>query len=333
MLVRCQFVSPARERRARMTWGHVGFWVICICLLLFGFPNLAPCDVLVSSDVLDGGGREGQSASYLMHDSFAQGPLGFRGAVGLSKEFRDGFWATLPDSVPPCLSWTVCLTVTDGILVQERCFGVHCLGTDDYDAGLDEIIPPPGFTFYSYLRGTPPFLHLSTNIKSSEPDSVGWLMSIANADSFWVSWNPDSLPSCEVLTIGGVDMHSTSQIGAQYDQTLSIVAKRIAVAVPGAEFESIPATSELLGIRPNPFNPTVHIQYQVGAIPRNVSVRIYNITGRLVKTLVNEMQDAGAYEVSWSGDDVGGSTVGSGVFLCAVEIGAERFVKKMTIVK
>jgi hypothetical protein len=62
--------------------------------------------VLIATDVFSSGGREGTSASFKIHDTFGQGPIGPI-AVGTTIELQDGFWATISakggpsDTEPP----------------------------------------------------------------------------------------------------------------------------------------------------------------------------------------------------------------------------------------
>jgi photosystem II stability/assembly factor-like uncharacterized protein len=62
----------------------------------------------------------------------------------------------------------------------------------------------------------------------------------------------------------------------------------------------IPGVPSLLQNYPNPFNPTTRIRVQV-AVSGMVSLRIFDITGREVATLLNEIKEPGTYEVSWDG--------------------------------
>jgi hypothetical protein len=78
---------------------------------------------------------------------------------------------------------------------------------------------------------------------------------------------------------------------------------------------------------PNPFNPITKINY---SIPNsiNVSLKVYDILGRLVKTLVNEYKDAGSYFVTFDG-----SSLASGVYFYRIEAGNFVQSKKMVLVK
>jgi hypothetical protein len=83
---------------------------------------------------------------------------------------------------------------------------------------------------------------------------------------------------------------------------------------------------------PNPFNSQTAIRY---SIPRecNVSLSIYDITGKLVKTLVNEAMNAGVYSTSWNGNDNDGRKVGQGVYFYVLKTAGEKTQKKMLMLR
>ncbi|MBI4727542.1 T9SS type A sorting domain-containing protein, partial [candidate division TA06 bacterium] len=64
-----------------------------------------------------------------------------------------------------------------------------------------------------------------------------------------------------------------------------------------------------------------------------VSLKIYNALGQLVKTLVNEAKPAGAYRVEWDGKDGGGLKVSSGVYIYRLQAGDFIDTKKMVVIK
>lgn len=78
---------------------------------------------------------------------------------------------------------------------------------------------------------------------------------------------------------------------------------------------------------PNPFNPTTTIQYQVSGIG-NVTLKVYDILGRQIKTLLNKPMQPGSYEVEFDG-----SNLTSGVYFYVLETGGKRLSKKMLLVK
>ncbi len=65
---------------------------------------------------------------------------------------------------------------------------------------------------------------------------------------------------------------------------------------------------------PNPFNPTTKIEYQLERAG-NISLTIYNVQGKLIRTLVDNEQKAGVYTCSWDGLDNHGTPTASGVYL------------------
>jgi hypothetical protein len=97
--------------------------------------------------------------------------------------------------------------------------------------------------------------------------------------------------------------------------------------------QSIPFSYQLYQNYPNPFNPSTVIRY---ALPGtcNIRIRIYNLLGQEVASLVNGIQNAGYYEVAWNA-----SNKASGIYLYSIEAvsmdGKENFssVKKLILLK
>lgn len=83
-------------------------------------------------------------------------------------------------------------------------------------------------------------------------------------------------------------------------------------AVPVADGE-LPAVVELRGNYPNPFNPTTVISY---GLPRDqhISLRVYDVHGSLVRTLVDDATNAGHHQTTWHGRNDQGTAVASGVY-------------------
>jgi len=65
---------------------------------------------------------------------------------------------------------------------------------------------------------------------------------------------------------------------------------------------------------PNPFNPITSIQYQV-PFKSSASLKIYNVRGELIRTLVETDQDAGVYMIIWDGLDNRGHETSSGMYV------------------
>ncbi len=89
---------------------------------------------------------------------------------------------------------------------------------------------------------------------------------------------------------------------------------------------------ELYPNYPNPFNPSTVIRYQL-AVNSLVTIKIYNMLGQEVRTLVNENQSAGFRQVMWDGMNNHGIAVPSGLYICRIVAG--NFIKsnKMLLIK
>jgi len=96
--------------------------------------------------------------------------------------------------------------------------------------------------------------------------------------------------------------------------------------------QSVPDDFALGQNYPNPFNPTTTISYQLPQAER-VKITVYDLTGRLVRELVNENQTAGAHTVQWNGIDRNGRPAASGLYLYRIRAGEFVQTRKMALVK
>ena len=103
------------------------------------------------------------------------------------------------------------------------------------------------------------------------------------------------------------------------DSGFAIGVKQISTQLPG--------TFKLYQNYPNPFNPVTNIKYEV-PFKIKVTLKIYDVNGREVSVLVNEVLNAGSYDVDWNGE-----SYASGVYFYRLE--AEGFSKayKMVLIK
>ena len=91
----------------------------------------------------------------------------------------------------------------------------------------------------------------------------------------------------------------------------------------------------VLAAYPNPFNPSTTISYALPQTEANytTTVQIYDLTGKLVKTLLSAEQPAGWHSVVWHGTDQFGSRVPAGVYLSKVSFGSETKTIKVMLLK
>ncbi|MBN2621463.1 T9SS type A sorting domain-containing protein [candidate division WOR-3 bacterium] len=88
----------------------------------------------------------------------------------------------------------------------------------------------------------------------------------------------------------------------------------------------------LLSCTPNPLRTNTMIQYQLNT-NQHVSLKIYDITGQLVTTLVDAPQEAGAYDLVWNGVDHKGSAVSSGVYFLKFQTDDHASAQKLLLIK
>lgn len=106
----------------------------------------------------------------------------------------------------------------------------------------------------------------------------------------------------------------------------------IITSVEQSESEAIPQQFSLNQNYPNPFNPATKIAY---ALPRpsRVSLKIYNMNGQVIRTLIDENAEAGEYEITWNGKSDEGKKVASGVYFYKLESPDRIFTKKLLLIR
>jgi len=139
--------------------------------------------------------------------------------------------------------------------------------------------------------------------------------------------------------IASVTFKLIGQGGAALDFDIADVRdcanSQLNVTLQGAQLAAgsqLPKTYSLGQNYPNPFNAGTQIIYQLrerGA----VSLTIYNITGQLVKTLVNTLQEPGNYTIQWDGRADNGAELSTGVYFYRMVAGDYLATKKMLIIK
>jgi len=90
---------------------------------------------------------------------------------------------------------------------------------------------------------------------------------------------------------------------------------------------NVPDSYNLFNNYPNPFNPNTVIRFNLMKTG-DVKLRVYDITGRLITTLVNQKLSAGEYKV-----DFMGSELSSGIYIYRIEAGDFKDTKKMMLIK
>lgn len=95
---------------------------------------------------------------------------------------------------------------------------------------------------------------------------------------------------------------------------------------------TVPQNTELFQNYPNPFNPETTIKYQLKESDR-VTLKIFDLLGKEVTTLLAEVQEAGRYAISWNGADFSGRQVATGVYFYRLETANYQATKKLLLIR
>jgi hypothetical protein len=165
-----------------------------------------------------------------------------------------------------------------------------------------------------------------------------------NGDTVWVARYNGTGNSYDKATAMAVDnradVYVTGQSigdGTNYDYVTIKYAQETSEVWDRKEKEEKPTEFALYQNYPNPFNPATTIGFKVKGERSKVSLpiilKIYNVLGMVVRTLVNEERFPGSYQVQWDGRNDDGEEVASGIYFCLLKIGDFAEPKKMMLIK
>jgi len=195
-----------------------------------------------------------------------------------------------------------------------------------YFAGRYVYPIPHGHIFYGSASAT-------------NPENWGFLFGISNA---WPTQSEDGRKICQGTFAQGncAIMYAGKDPNEPFGDNFQHLYFDASAWPTDVEEEvtegEVPAEFSLSANYPNPFNPVTRIQYTVGSEqtqPIHATLKIYNLLGQLVKTLVNEPKEPGTYEVIWDGRDERGDKVSSGVYFYMLEAEDLTRTKRMVLLK
>ena len=196
---------------------------------------------------------------------------------------------------------------------------------------LDNVPPsPPSSVIAQYNQGSgtelswqapgEPDLDYFNVYRSDQPD---FAIDPSNfmESTLSTSWtDPDIDPGAVFYKVSAVDDAGNESDGASPDQVTGITPDRL------------PARFALHQNHPNPFNPTTTIRYDVPA-QAHVVIRVYDVSGSLVRTLVDEVSPPGRFEKVWDGLNDTGNSVASGIYFYRMETAGYSRTMKMVMLK
>lgn len=102
--------------------------------------------------------------------------------------------------------------------------------------------------------------------------------------------------------------------------------------ISSVEFSEHISDYKLLNNYPNPFNPSTNIAFEIPQI-EFVTLKIFNINGELIKTLVSQNLSAGRYEKVWDGKNEKGEDVSTGIYLYQLNAGHFSKANRMILLR
>ena len=185
------------------------------------------------------------------------------------------------------------------------------LGTNDdpEDIWLVEISNDDGATW--------------TDVENTNASSNAWVeVSFALADYF-------AVPGTVVMRFTANDDVNGSLVEALVDDfTLSAIFDLTATD----DGMSVSFRTELGQNHPNPFNPQTAIKFSLEQAGP-VSLQVFDVNGRVVKTLADGRLNAGGHEVIWNGQDESGSSLASGVYFYRLQAEGRTMSRRMVLIK
>lgn len=218
--------------------------------------------------------------------------------------------------------WTIYNTTPDAHPIHLHLVAFQILSRQKYKATID-----PMTAAVANVR-------LAGNPKGPLPGERGWkdtaIMYPGEVTRVIAKFDREGLYvwHCHILSHEEYDMMRPFYVGEMPDHGGMPMATG-----PGQTDKSAPATTmELEGNRPNPFNPSTRIGFRLpGDSP--VTLRVYDLRGALVRTLVEAPLPAGTHAVTWDGADDNGAPAASGVYVYELRAGDQVASGRMTLAK
>ncbi len=156
--------------------------------------------------------------------------------------------------------------------------------------------------------------------------AVGWNGTILNTTDGGTNWIPQS-SGTEFLDLHGVSFTDANNGSAVGEEGTILRTTNGGVTFVEEQIDEIPTNYNLRQNYPNPFNPTTTITYQIPELSF-VTLKVYDVLGSEVATLVNKEKQVGSYDVEFNG-----SGLPSGIYFYRLQAIEFTQVKKMILLK
>ena len=224
-----------------------------------------------------------------------------------------------------------------------------CPGTI-YDAGVVSLDLPSGCVFPDTMYSVQATVRNVGNVTLDSISAVCTIDSFGGGNLYtgfaviydlgsgledqlnFIPWTVPSDPTCPDSFTMTVTIAAT-QDTLTNNNTLSKLLLRCIVGIEEKlTGPHLPRTFGLSQNRPNPFSRSTTIAY---ALPRRsaVSIKVFDVAGNEVQTLVNDLVEPGFHSVSWDGRDARGGAIATGVYFLRMDAGTFNSVRKIVMLK
>ncbi|MCX5753127.1 MAG: PKD domain-containing protein [Candidatus Krumholzibacteria bacterium] len=251
---------------------------------------------------------------------------------------------------PPIEGDSIYVVVDPNQLIRE------CVETDNmavrvWNCPPDTCVVQPNLSLIGYrtVDYAAPLWKVQVEIRNAGPGKVQNVNVVMNEEIDWLTI-PD--PNCgysEILEGGlswGDDTytfdltnHPGGSFNVWFDVTYEDSCRNQYHVRLDPEFDptNTAQTAPALSFRlaqnyPNPFNPNTTISYQI-PVRSMVNLSVFDVSGRLIRTLVNEYNEPGLYAAPWDGKDSRGVSVASGIYFSKLQAGNYKETKRMVLLR
>jgi len=177
----------------------------------------------------------------------------------------------------------------------------------------------------AHLMTLSPYITIHTDVSS-----YGLLAPGDSANNMSDPFQIEALSSIPLDTI--IDFMMSVHAGVYVDTLYFLLPTGQVGIEENFEDYGIPSQTNLSRVYPNPFSRYLDIQYQVSE-PCEISLVVYDATGRLIKSLAQGVCEPGYYTVHWNGCDSAGRAVSAGVYFIRLKGADYEIIKKTILLK
>lgn len=205
----------------------------------------------------------------------------------------------------------------------------------DYHSYGNDILTPFCYdTFYTPDSALYREMGDSMSLVNGYPHGTGWeILYFVNGCSKDWEYGQHRIFDFTVEVGEAFWQPDTAIIREQFEENLypNLYLARQAIRLAKTEEEREAFSKLELKIWPNPTSGITYLRYYLGR-DSFVSLKIYDVSGRLVKTLLSQNQPSGAHFIPWNGRDQSGSLVSAGIYFCWLKTKNSKVTKKLILI-